>query len=219
MYTELERKKENDQFWYEKPEILWDKDRLAEFFPSKKHSVEEKFNALFRLSIYVSIILYFYHNNPRYILLAVAVAVFTFYMYTNNEKKDVLVEGFEGEGCVKPTLDNPFMNVTMKDYMNGGERNPACNPNDPEIKKEIDEMFNNNLFKDTSDIFGKMNSQRQFYTMPWTQIPNNQGDFANYLYKNPKTCKEDQNACTPMEDLRAKRPIQVESKTNPLETK
>ena len=41
-----------------------------------------------------------------------------------------------------------------------------------------------------SDIFGKNNSQRQFYTMPVTTIPNNQTQFANWLYKTEPTCKE-----------------------------
>ena len=32
--------------------------------------------------------------------------------------------------------------------------------------------------------------KENFYTTPNTTIPNNQGDFANWLYKTPKTCKE-----------------------------
>ena len=39
-------------------------------------------------------------------------------------------------------------------------------------------------------VFGKNNSQREFYTAPVTTIPNNQGDFADWCYKTGKTCKE-----------------------------
>ena len=127
--------------------------------------------------------------------------------------------------CTKPTIDNPFMNVTMKDYMNLDEngqvidRPPACDTNDPEIKKLIDESFNNNLYKDVSDVFGKMNSQRQFVTMPYTQIPNNQDEFSRWLYLNPKTCKEDQDKCLLYEDIRSKRQIMPNADRNPISSK
>ena len=76
-----------------------------------------------------------------------------------------------------------------------------------------------NLFKDVNDVFGKMNSQRQFYTMPNTKIPNAQDDFAKWLYANPKTCKEDQEFCLRYEDIRAKRPVFVDPTQNPVNTK
>jgi hypothetical protein len=40
-------------------------------------------------------------------------------------------------------------------------------------------------------VYGKKQGQRQFITQPSTSIPNDQGSFANWLYKIPgKTCKE-----------------------------
>ena len=111
--------------------------------------------------------------------------------------------------CVKPTEDNPFMNMTMKDYLNTDkavnivDREPACDANNPEIKKKIDSNFKNNLYRDVSDVFGKYNSQRQFFTMPYTQvIPDVEGNFKNWLYKSPKTCKENSEYCLRYEDLR-----------------
>ena len=39
--------------------------------------------------------------------------------------------------------------------------------------------------------FGKNQNQRQYVTQPSTTVPNDQGSFANWLYKIPgKTCKE-----------------------------
>ena len=101
------------------------------------------------------------------------------------------------------------MNFTMDDYLNISDgyivnKNMACDPNDQEIKKEIDNSFNNNLFHDVSDVWGKMNSQRQFYTNPSTQIVNDRESFQNWLSMSPETCKENQEACSKniYEDLR-----------------
>ena len=116
--------------------------------------------------------------------------------------------------CTKPTIDNPFMNMTMKDYLNFDkngkivDRPSACDTTNPDIKKEIDSNFKNNLFRDVDDVFGKFNSQRQYFTMPWTEvIPDINGEFKNWLYNNPKSCKEDQDYCLLYEDIRAKRPV------------
>jgi hypothetical protein len=127
--------------------------------------------------------------------------------------------------CTKPTIDNPFMNVTMKDYMNFDEngsvvnRPPACDPNDPEIKKMMDNTFSNNLYRDVSDVFGKQSSQRNYFTMPWTTIPNKQDEFARWLYLSPKTCKEDQDYCLRYEDIRSKRFVMPNPERNPVSSK
>lgn len=140
------------------------------------------------------------------------------------------IEQFEGERrgetnrnftCTAPTVDNPFMNATMKDYMNFDsngsivDRPPACDPNDPTVKNEIETNFNNNLFKDVNDVFGKSNSQRQFFTMPYTTVPNKQDEFARWLYLSPATCKENQDNCIRSEDLRSNRFIMPNPLRNP----
>ena len=126
----------------------------------------------------------------------------------------------EKKQCTKPTIDNPFMNVTMKDYLNIKDgkivdRPPACDTTDPEIKKEIDIMFKNNLFQDIDDLFEKFNSQRQFYTTASTTIPNDRDSFQKWLYASSKTCKQDQENCYRYEDIRANRPVQYNENENP----
>ena len=247
----------SDPFWFNDIYILIRGDRLTEFFPTKDQTLEERFNALVRLSLYSSIILFYYHKNYRYLSIFIAALLITYFIYINDinvtERNQIVTErnqnvternqnvtervsgtkrantereSFETESCTKPTLDNPFMNVTMKDYLNEDpktnaivDRPKACDISDETIKKSMDDMFNNNLFKDVNDVFGKMNSQRQFYTMPNTQIPNAQDDFAKWLYMNPKTCKEDQNFCLKYEDVRANRPVFVDPTQNPVSTK
>ena len=58
------------------------------------------------------------------------------------------------------------------------------------IKKLVNDKFSQGLYKDINSVYDRENSQREFFTMPSTTIPNNQGDFANWLYMTPKTCKE-----------------------------
>lgn len=236
----------SDPFWYNNFEILLKLERLTEFFPTQDQTLEEKFNSMVRLSFYCSIILYFYNDDIKYFAIFIGTLLLTYYIYTNRPKGENmdktnnvlppsslgLIEKLENDKnseniiCTEPTLDNPFMNVTMKDLLNQDpktkkivDRPPACNPNNPETKQQVDKYFYNNLFRDVNDVFGKMNSQRQFYTMPWTTIPNAQDEFAKWLYLNKKTCKEDQDYCLRYEDIRAKRPEMYNPNENPVNTK
>ena len=155
-------------------------------------------------------------NNPK-------LNNFTPFYGTENLENETRGENGDNK-CTKPTIDNPFMNATMKDYMNFDnngsivDRPPACDPNDPEIKQMMDNSFSNNLYKDVSDVFGKMSSQRNYFTMPWTTIPNKQDEVARWLYLSPKTCKEDQDNCLQYEDLRGKRFMQINPERNPVNT-
>jgi len=227
---------ENDKFWFSDVTIIFHKDRLTEFFPSKEHTLEEKLNSLVRLSFYLSLMLYAYKMEPSYLFICILTCIGTIFIYnTTKEKEQIVNEQIENVQenltvdpeetdvvCTPPTLNNPFMNATMNDYLNVDrynniiDRPEACDPNDPKIKEEIDRHFGNNLFTDVDDLFGKMNSQRQFYTMPSTTIPNKQEDFAKWLYLNPKTCKEDQDYCLKYEDVRAKRPVLYNEDVNPV---
>lgn len=105
--------------------------------------------------------------------------------------------------CRKPTKDNPFMNPATSEF--NTDAPAACNSDDEDIKNEITKSFNVDSYMDIDDIFSKMNSQRQFYTVPNTAIPNNQDGFARWLYLSPTTCKEDQEKCLRYEDLKYKR--------------
>ena len=222
-----------DQIWINNYQVLYDTDKLTNFFPIKDKSNEERLNCIVRLSFYISVVLSIYHSNFKYIYIFLLGLFITWIIYSKNsldttdtiEKLENNTPNIKSTQCVKPTLDNPFMNATMKDYMNFDkngdtiDRPEACDPNDPVIKKDIDSKFNNNLYKDVSDVFGKMNSQRQFYTTPSTTIPNDRESFAKWLYDSPQTCKENQDRCLKYEDTRAKRYIFPDPSKNPVNTK
>lgn len=238
----------SDLFWYDDISIIWKRERLTEFFPTKDQTLEERLNSIVRLSLYSSIVLFYYHNNYKYLAIVIGTLLFTYFIYINKSQNNLIkkeketeqqlpqqtkslnkiesLESLENEKCTVPTLDNPFMNVTMKDYTNIDpqtgkliDRPPACDINDPKIKLQMDNMFNNNLYRDVNDLFGKFNSQRQFYTMPSTTIPSDRESFQKWLYLNPKTCKEDQDFCLKYEDIRNNKPVMYNPNENPVNTK
>ena len=106
--------------------------------------------------------------------------------------------------CKNSILKNPHMNVLISDYHDEPKRDSACDPNDENIKENINEYHNENLYKNIDDLYDKKNSQRQFYTMPVTTIPNDQQAFAEWCYKPPPSgnCKYNGVNCLKYEDVR-----------------
>ena len=194
-----------DPFWFNALTIIYNKKRLTEFFPSSNLNYIEKLNSLLRLSIYATILIIIYNRNLNMILFPILTALATLYIYkfykdgTTGKKLEDLSNVVDNK-CTNTTKQNPFMNVLMSDYANNPERPEACKDNN---KEEIEDNFNENLYRDVSDVWNKSHSQRQFYTMPNTKIPNDQKGFAEWLYKiNHKTCKEDTKECIRHEDIR-----------------
>lgn len=236
-----------DVFWAQDISVLYDYSKLSYFFPSKTMTLNEKMNAIVRLSVYISMILFVYNKKPKYILIVLFSLILTYIIveYQSEDSKkeeDLRVEALTNnidlhnfktyrEARLKemnkeevgPTEGNPFGNVTFVDYIDNPDRGPAKDINDPNVKKEVDSYFNKHLYSNVTDIFAKMNSQRQFYTMPSTEIPNDRESYQNWLYGEGalnsgygKTCKEDQNACYRYQDPRHQSQILMNEYKNPL---
>lgn len=107
--------------------------------------------------------------------------------------------------CRKPTDENPFMNPTITDYGNG-ETPVACNADDEDVNEKMELKFGQDLYQDIEDMWFVKNSQRSFYVLPNTKVPNDQDSFAKWCYGTVETCKEDSANCLRYEDLRFKRP-------------
>jgi hypothetical protein len=185
-----------DPFWFENFNILFRKDRLNEFFPNELMTTNEQLNSLTRLSFYISIILFIYNKNPQYFYISLIGLIATYSINKNTDKildmdiKEVFNIPVKPSKLVIPTKDNPFMNILMDDYKNPERKITKNMVENKEVKEEINNKFEYNLYKDISDVYGKNNSQRQYYTNPITTIPNDQKNFAKWLYGKPKTCKE-----------------------------
>ena len=93
--------------------------------------------------------------------------------------------------CSNPNSNNPFMNPLVYDNRT---RDRACDSVKPEVQEQIEYEYNKYCIKDISDIYNHNSGRRQFYTVASTTYPNNQGAFANWLYKTPPTCKEGNGA-------------------------
>lgn len=233
------------KFWGDDISVLFE--NVFEFFPTKSQTDTQKLNSITRLAMYIVALLSIQTQSLTYIkyFLYVLVATFVTHYLLKNKKissneipqitqvdKEAAtklnrvpnphnLETLENtnDKCESPTLDNPFMNVNYVDYLDNPNREEACDINNPDIKKDMNQKYMNNLYRDVNDLFEKNNSQRQFYTMPSTTIPNKQDEFAKWLYLSPKTCKEDQDYCLRYEDLRQKRPVLPNQYENPVNTK
>lgn len=170
------------------------------------------------LIAYISTILYM---PSRYIILITCLLTcFIIYYYivqsdnNNNNKNQISSNSHNNNGlsnfmnCQEPSVDNPYMNISVDDIMSNSKRLPACD-NDL-VNDKINEIIDNNYNK-----LSKYNipdhekdryiSNRQFYTTAVTTIPNDQTSFAKWLNDVPVTCKEDQRYCLKYEDIRFNR--------------
>jgi hypothetical protein len=96
-----------------------------------------------------------------------------------------------GTDTTYPSAKNPFMNVLVDEIKYNPTRGPAADVVEPFISTNLDLMFKTQFVNDPTDVFGRSQSQRQFYTTPSTTVPNDQDSYQNWLYRIPgKTCKE-----------------------------
>jgi hypothetical protein len=194
-------------FWYTDISILYSKDSITEIFPSKRFDILRKLNSIVRLSILYTLVMYFMKRDQKYLVIPLVVMGITWLIWYKQEdihndhiikesmsdKLDDLVKLNDlNTECRIPTKENPFMNPTLADYGTNLPAPPKSCPsyNNTGVQRRVEELFNEDLYRDVNDVFGKNNSQRQFYTVPGNQVPNDQGSFAQWCYGTPPTCKE-----------------------------
>ena len=114
-----------------------------------------------------------------------------------------------------PTQDNPFMNMSVTDILDTHGKFTST-PYDNDMKyddyfrvgwadqptnvanSKYDDYFRVNWFSDPNDVFGKSQSQRQYYTMPSNSVPNDRDSYQKWLYGGVGACKAGENAaCVP----------------------
>jgi len=191
-------------FWFDKFSILYDKKFLFDIIPKKGYDLNRKLNTLLRFTIYYCLIVYLLDTKKTYVLYFIlGMALFTYliqhkYKKAYNEKvnnnlmnnsEDVDIKELSSE-CRIPTKDNPFMNPLLSDYGTDKSK-PACpSYNNKGVQRVTEDFFEDDLYKDVNDIFGKENSQRQFFSVPGNSVPNDRDTFMKWCYQTPPTCKE-----------------------------
>ena len=183
------------KIWYEDLTLFLQIENLFDFIPASSMNEIEKLNAIFKLSIYVGILLYLFTNKSSSMIISAIVGIVTYVIHDvigHSEEFEVKKKKKHRreQGCTKPTKDNPFMNVLMNEYVENPMRSKACDVS--KVNNYVDKYFNENVVS-TSDnfMFDTTNSRRQFVTMPNTSIPTDQDDLLKFFYPLPdKTCKE-----------------------------
>ena len=211
----------SNTFWLDNPEILFQLNQLIYFFPNSNYTMVENLNAVVRLSIYLAIAMILYTKNIKYLMLPLGTLFVTYLLFkfypnkkelfynkpnnncklTLNEKRNKIknLKNIIKKKCVMPTSDNPFMNFNyISDNYNRPPAWKAFLYNDSQskkVKEEVEDKFNERLYRDVGDLYSKRNGQREFYSVPYNGIPD-QTSFAKWLYKWPgPTCKENSLKC------------------------
>lgn len=199
----------NNSIWIQDPNVLLEKP--FDFFPDTLDSFNTKMNSIMRLSIYTSILLSLFYSDFRYLGIIIVTGIVIFGLNYNNEKHKESLENIKENARTVPTKDNPMMNFTTADLLNTDdngtikEKPPIVDPLKPENAKEITNRLHDDIYRDVTDVFDKKLNDRQFYTVPNTDIVNDRETWAKWCYNTPASCKED-SICYKYEDLRANRP-------------
>jgi hypothetical protein len=99
----------------------------------------------------------------------------------------------------KPTLENPYNNILFSDYTDASNLAEPCNIDEKDVK-EMQNLYNSSIYRNIDDVYERENSQRLFYTLPIQTVPNDQTNFANWLYKTGPSCKENSQNCNYYQD-------------------
>jgi hypothetical protein len=200
-------------FWLYNPLILLDREHIGELWPNSAHSLSRKLNSITRLILLLTIVGFAFTGAIKILvtsIITILVLVFLFKtQYEKDEKEDlkksVFKEGFQSNSkkankfleifkdkFTEPTEKNPMMNVLLTEIKDNPKRPPAA----PSYNDKIDEKISNKskrdprLYQDLGDVLAFEHSMRNFHSMPNTQIPNNQEQFAKFCYGNMASCRD-----------------------------
>jgi len=148
---------------------------------------EEKLNTVMRLILFIGLIIILLTNSTKVFILLIILLLISILIYKSENFNKEFYSDYIYGNCVMPTKENPLMNsnIFYKKFYN------SCNHNNKKIKNKVSKILDNTINYDSGNIYNKNLLNLVLYTMPNNNIPNNQGEFANWLYKDNKTCKED----------------------------
>ena len=185
-------------FWLDNLNIL----TIPILIPDINMTFEDKLNAIIRGLLFLGIIFTLVFNDSKYILFVLIIMIISIIIYNYQYEKNKQIDKYLNENnldiidnkkCVKPTQSNPFMNPNVLNENNN--MFSACSIENSKISKNMNDYFNENVFRETDDLYNKSLLPRQFYTVPSTTIPNEREKLGEWLYNNGPSCKENGLKC------------------------
>jgi hypothetical protein len=149
--------------------------------------------------MYFGLLLSLIRSDTRYLMFPIVAAGLSIVIYKFEKKQKTIIEKdlekrdldiVNNKVCTRVTVENPFMNPSIADLTFNPEKPGACDITHATVHKNIDDKFNATVFQDVNDIFNNKASQRQFYTLPSTTIPNNREGLLDWLYNRGSSCKQ-----------------------------
>jgi len=209
---EKEKEEEKEEIWYKDPKrAFFTADRAFVIVPDASMTLQEQMNAVMRFGVYLSILSIIYERSvvsATFIfgIIATVTAIMDYHdsrvdkdIQDRRETLNLQPDALTGKLCVRPTADNPMMNVLVSDYGLFPTRPRACDVTDPSVAKQMRKLSSQNVYRDMDDVYGrKAQTELPYYTMPSTTIPNDQTEFARWLYRegSPGVCRDgDMAAC------------------------
>lgn len=198
-------------FWLNDPTILFNS---VNIWPTKDMHKEEKLNAMTRLIILVTILLYLITDNIRVLVAGVVTIVaIVILRYAHNNTPKETSEGFDNltNTYTTPSQTNPLMNVVLTQIQDDPKRAAAAPAYKPDVVDQINtstqdmavnkfddkDGIKSKLFSDLGDSFMFDRSMTHFNATANTTIPNDQQSFAEFCYGDMISCKEGNAlACT-----------------------
>ena len=187
--------------WFHHPADLFRSDKIFSFWPNASQSIDERINASTRFILYLATILYLIKRDPRILMLAIMVII-VLYVFD----RTTVTSGFSSD-CQLPTESNPTGNVLLSDHYDNPQRPSACYY--PTVKDQVSKSLNTLFGKQIewgptrsrglTPEFQQKGFERQFVSMPVTQIPGDQTAFAEWVYgkKFQPLCRDTQSMCDP----------------------
>ena len=176
------------EIWSEAPGVLLESP--LEFMYSKEVDSNRNVNAMVRFIIYWGILIYALTRHPVVFVICGIALLLARRPSSRVTVNPVLTDDVSADSniyCQRPSHDNPFANPTPADYGNGETKLPAC-PS-LSVKDDVSDALKSQPITglvhrvggDSADL--KL-SQRTFYSIPSSGIPDGRDDFVNGLYGN-----------------------------------
>ena len=197
------------QFWLENPNVLVESHSI---WPTETMTSVEKYNSITRLMLILTVIGFVATKSYNILVVTLCFMVIVVYLHYANKK---LFSGFSTQdplSIIKGTTDvsttnNPFCNVQ---YGVDPDKKPAPPAYDRAVKESIKQNVVDAIIKtnesneDIQKVFADEEGEKQFdaslrnfYSMPNTEIPNDQKAFTDFCYgdlDNPVKDPENKNA-------------------------